>query len=117
MPPSERDLAHLWDMRQAASDAVAFMRGKDRQTWADDRMLRLAVERCLEILGEAARRVSKSTQVEHVEVPWREIIGMRNVLAHEYGEVDHQRLFDTVEEDLPRLLEVIAAVLSEDTGP
>jgi len=51
--------------------------------YMDDRKLQLAVERSLEIIGEAARRVSPVFRESHPEVPWRRIIGLRNVLAHE----------------------------------
>lgn len=101
-------------MQQAAGDAVQFIHGKDRATWAEDKLLRLAVERCIEILGEAARRVSETTCRQHPEVPWRRVVGMRNVLAHEYGQIDHARIFDTVETDLPRLVQAVAAILPKD---
>lgn len=88
MRPEERDPAYLWDMLDAARSIVDFMQdltleeflapGRDRE------MARLAVERNLEILGEAARRVSSGLRDEHAEIPWKEIVGLRNVISHEY---------------------------------
>jgi len=49
----------------------------------------------LEIIGEAARRVSTTFQEQHPEIPWRNIIGQRNILAHDYGQIDHDRLYKT----------------------
>jgi uncharacterized protein with HEPN domain len=63
----------------------------------------LAIERLLEILGEAARRVSEEFQNQHGEIPWRKIIGQRNVLAHEYGEIKLGRIWVLVTENLEEL--------------
>jgi len=52
-----------------------------------------ATERCIEIIGEAARRVSKATQQLQSEIPWSDLIGQRNILAHEYGQIDHELLY------------------------
>jgi len=62
---------------------------------------RYAIERALEIVGEAARRVSPGINSAHPEIPWKGIIGFRNVLAREYGEIDYRRLFTVVNEGVP----------------
>lgn len=73
-------------------------------------MLR-AVERSIEIIGEAARRVTTEYQDGHPEIPWREIIGQRNILAHEYGQIDHNVLYKTVKEDIPTLISQLQNLL------
>jgi uncharacterized protein with HEPN domain len=78
---------------------------------APDSMLRLAVERTLEIVGEAARRVSPGFRAAHPEIPWRDIISQRNILAHEYGIVDATRLWDTAREDTRTLIEALDRIL------
>jgi uncharacterized protein with HEPN domain len=56
-----------------------------------DRKTQLALERAIEIIGEAARRVSDSFKADHTEIPWRSIVAQRHVLAHEYGEIRQER--------------------------
>ncbi len=68
-------------------------------------------ERCLEMIGEAARRVSSEFQEKHPEIPWREIIGQRNILAHEYGEIDYEILYRTAKEDIPALIDILGELL------
>lgn len=93
MWPEGRDQAYLWDMLQAANEARELCDGLTFETLERDRRTLLALERLMELLGEAARRVSEEFQRAHPEIPWRRIIGLRNVLAHEYGSIDHRRLF------------------------
>lgn len=104
MPLDDRDAAYLWDMLQAAREIDDMMRDYDVNGFLDNLMLQRAAERCLEIIGEAARRVSLEGQRTLVEIPWGEIIGQRNILAHEYGQIDHELLFKTIEEDIPELI-------------
>jgi uncharacterized protein with HEPN domain len=111
MIADEDDLAYLWDMRQAARDAVSILAEKSKAEWVADKVTRLAVERTVEIVGEAARHVSERTRLEHSEIPWRQIIGVRHILAHEYGQIDYDRLFDTVSRDIPALLANLNALL------
>ncbi|MSR46633.1 MAG: DUF86 domain-containing protein [Planctomycetes bacterium] len=70
-----------------------------------DRRTQLAVERALEILGEAARRVSPATCSRAPAIPWRAIIAQRNVLEHEYGAIDQRRIFELVRNAIPPLRE------------
>ncbi|MDM7940169.1 MAG: DUF86 domain-containing protein, partial [Methanothrix sp.] len=83
----DRDAAYLWDMLDAARSILSFVESKSFEHYLQDRMLQLAVERALEIIGEAARNVSLEFQREHPEIPWIGIIGQRNLLAHEYGAI------------------------------
>ncbi len=58
----------------------------------------------MEIIGEAARRISEELRRAHPEIPWRSMIAQRNVLAHEYGEIKHERMWVLVTEHLPALV-------------
>lgn len=111
MQPEERDPAYLWDMLEAAREVEGMLEHHDLAAFLADRMLLRAIERIIEIIGEAARRVSASYQDAHPEIPWREIIGQRNILAHEYGQIDHALLYKTAAEDIPELITQLQALL------
>jgi len=87
MLPEKKDDSNLWDMLDAAKAIKSFISGCSYQDYLKDRMLRGAVERHLEIIGEAAGRISREFRNEHPEIPWQRIIGLRNVLIHEYGDI------------------------------
>jgi uncharacterized protein with HEPN domain len=103
MPPDDRDrLAH---MIEAAEDALGFMAGRSRADLDEDKMLRFAVVRAIEILGEAASRISPETRASRDDLPWPAIIGMRNRLVHAYFDIDTDILWVAVTRELPVLLE------------
>jgi uncharacterized protein with HEPN domain len=83
----ERDAALLLDMRLAARDAQSFVEGLDEATFRASRLHQNAVIRSLEIIGEAASKVSAATRIAHPEIPWRQVAGMRHRLIHAYAEV------------------------------
>jgi len=111
MKPEERDAAYVWDMLKAARLARELLEGTSRAAYLRDRMRQLALERALELVGEAARRVSEAFQTAHPEIDWRSIVGQRNVLAHEYGVIDQERLYRTGTESVPRLIAVLEKIL------
>ncbi len=84
----------------------------DLSAFLADRVLLRAIERTVEVIGESARRVSPSYQNLHPEIAWGEIIGQRNILAHEYGQIDHELLYRTAMEDIPGLISVIENLLA-----
>lgn len=86
-------------------------RGRTRAQLDSDRMLNLALVRLVEIVGEAANRVSKPGQAERPEIPWRAIIGMRNRIVHGYDEVNFDILWAVIHDDLPPLIEKLKATL------
>ena len=71
-----------------------------------------AIERNLEFIGEAARRISEGFRTTHADIPWRQVIGQRNILAHEYGQIDHELLFRTANEDVPALAVALRQIVS-----
>ncbi len=111
MRPEERDPAHLWDMIEAAQAIVDFTKNLTLEEFLeagrDREITRLAVERELEILGEAARRVSSRFCNEHPEIPWKEMVGLRNVISHEYDKVDYTRIYRIVHERIPELITLL----------
>ncbi len=107
MQPDQRDAAYLWDMLDAARTVEQLSSGLDFTKYSNDRRTQLAVERSFEIIGEAAGRVSALFRNAHPEIPWRQIIGQRNVLIHEYGEIKQERIWKTVTENVPQLIELL----------
>ena len=109
MPPDitnagGKDTSYLWDMLDAARANCEFVKGRTYNDYDNDRMLRGGVERHLEILGEAARRVSSEYHEAHPEIPWSRIISRRNVLIHEYGEIKPARVWDVAANSIPELI-------------
>lgn len=113
MLPADRvRLKHLVD---AADAAARFSAGRSRADLDHDEMLRFALVRAVEIVGEAASKVTEQTRAS-IELPWPAIVGMRNRLVHAYFDVDRQILWATVQESLPALRSAVSAVLDADTN-
>jgi uncharacterized protein with HEPN domain len=102
-----RDDAYLLDILIAARKAIAFVYGVSREEFNASELRQAAVVRPLEIIGEAAGRVSEETRLSHPEIPWQQMIGMRNRLIHEYFRVDLDAVWDTLHKDLPQLIALI----------
>ena len=77
-------------------------------------MLRNAIERNMEIIGEAANRVSDGFQKSHSEIPWKSIIGQRNILIHEYGEIKDERIWAVVTNHIPELIQFLEPLLPKN---
>ena len=108
---ASKDPVRLRHMLDASGEAIRMSRARTRAELDGDRMLELALTRCLEIVGEAAARVSAECRSEHPGIPWPAIVGMRNQLIHAYFEVDRNILWDTVKTDLPPLVTALEAIL------
>jgi len=87
-----KDTARLWDMLDAARTAIEFTKNQQFEDFLQDRKTRNAVERNLEIIGEVARCVTTETRERFPQLPWKSVIGLRNVLVHEYGEIRYEGL-------------------------
>ncbi len=115
MRPEERDPAYLWDMLEAARAIMDFTQNLTLNEFLaagrDKEITRLAVERKLGILGEAARRVSQQFRDAHSEIPWKEMIGLRNVISHEYDKVNHTVIYRIVHERIPELITLLEPLL------
>ena len=107
MSAPKDDRGYLWDMLTAAKAVIDFTQGRTLEQYESDLLLRSAVERQIEIVGEAARKVSKDFQAAHPEIPWRPIQAQRHVLAHDYGEIKHDRIWRVAETHLPELIALL----------
>ena len=115
---SRRDrTAALRHMLDHAREAVSLAQGRTREDLDKDRLLNLALVRLLEIIGEAAGRVPQEVCARHMEIPWLQIVSLRNRLIHGYDSVDFDILWQIVTSDLPPLITALVAIIaSEDAG-
>ena len=98
----------------AARTARDFSKGMDWDGFQQSLLHQHAIMRTVEIIGEAARRVSQETRDAHPEVPWNDIIGMRHRLVHEYFRIHLRRVWDTVQDEIPRLIEILEGFVPPD---
>ena len=94
-----------------AREAVEICHGRKRSDLDSDRLLNLALTRLVEIVGEAANRVPASIQEKYPDLPWLQMIGVRNRLIHGYDSVDFDILWIIVQHDLPSVIEKIETIL------
>ncbi len=98
-------------MLKRAHEAVDMARGRSRNDLDSDRQFNLALTRLLEIIGEAAARVSEPTRAAHPEIPWPQIVGLRNRLIHGYDNVDFDVLWQIVTDDLSPLIQELERIV------
>jgi uncharacterized protein with HEPN domain len=108
------DAVRLCHMRDAAQEAVGFAGGRTRNDLDADRMLVLALVKEIEIIGEAAFRISQTERDQLAEVPWDDVIGMRHRLVHAYFDINLDILWRTVQDDLPHLLGILEPLIREE---
>lgn len=117
--PRERDLVKCEDMRLHAMRARQFLGSRSIEEFLADDLIQAAVLRSVEVIGEAARLVSDQTRQRAPGIPWSLIVGMRNILAHDYGVVNLDRVYTIVTEHVPALiqnLEPLIETLEADIG-
>ena len=107
-----RDKEYLLDILESAKVALSYVRGKSKDEFMHDMECQDAVIRRLEIIGEAARRVSEKAQELLPEIQWSDMIGMRNFVIHKYDGVDVEVVWQTVHDDLEGLVSKIEKFLS-----
>ena len=98
------DNTRLHHMLNAAKEAVLFSANISRIDLDTNRMLTLSLVKCIEIVSEAASRISTDRQKELSQIPWSQVIGMRNRLIHAYFEVNLDIVWDVITDDLPSLI-------------
>ena len=101
------------EMRDHAREAIGFASGRSREDMDTDRLLELALVRLVQIVGEAATRLPPEFRSSHDSIPWRQIVGTRNVLVHGYDVVDLDIVWTIVQERLPELVAAIDGILGE----
>jgi uncharacterized protein with HEPN domain len=109
------DLIRLRHMLDAAKEAISFAKNKNRNDLYTDRMLALSIIKSIEIIGEAASTATKQFRNKHKEIPWANIVAMRNRLIHVYFDIDLDRVWDTVIDDLPPLITALEKAISEES--
>jgi uncharacterized protein with HEPN domain len=111
MPLDRQTEARLWDILSAAEEINGFVAGLSREQYLTNRMARRAVEKDLEIIGEAVNALPMDFRDSHPDASWRDAIGLRNILVHRYGRVDHEILWTIIHTSLPELMESIRTLL------
>ena len=104
MPLNENDLSYLIDIVDCITDINEFLKSIEYFQFEKDKMRKLAVERQLEVIGQAANKISNETQSVLTNIPWKNIIGLRNKLAHDYGEILAERIWKISKGSIPELL-------------
>lgn len=106
-----RDSAYLLDMLVNARRVLRYMSGADRERLERDDVLQDAVVRRLQIIGEAARKVSPETRQTHPEIPWERVIGMRHRLVHDYRRVNLDVVWEVAQESIPELVRLLEPIV------
>lgn len=109
----DKDQIRLLHMMEAAKEALSFLKGKSRQDLDHDRQLVLAIIREVEIIGEAAGKVSEELRSKYPQIPWLDVVNMRHHLIHVYYDVDLDIVWDTAVKDLPDLIKSLEVILSD----
>ncbi|MCY4187202.1 MAG: DUF86 domain-containing protein [Bryobacterales bacterium] len=103
-------------MLLAARDALSFTEGMSFDDFVQDRRTQRSVLKSVEIVGEAAVQVSEDTKRINLDIPWQEIVGMRNRLVHGYFDIDLPVVWDTVRHDLPDLIDRLAPLVPPEAA-
>ena len=101
----------LREMRDFAREAMSFASGRSRADLDSDRLLQLALVRLVEVIGEAATRLTAEYRESHPDIPWRQIIAARNRLVHGYDQINLDRVWSIIQDSLPELVAAIDHIL------
>lgn len=109
-----RDEVYVLDMLIAARKALKFVEGINRNEFEENEVIQNAVLRPLEIIGEAAARTSANYRKAHSNIPWKEMVDLRNRLIHEYFRVDYGAVWATIQDDLPDLIKLLEPIVPKE---
>ena len=109
-----REELFLRDIVEAADAVAGFLAEQDRESFTRDDLVRSAVVYKLVIIGEAANRLSGELRTRHPEIPWPDIVGLRNIAAHRYFGVNWSIVWDTAKSDVPELRANVATILAAE---
>lgn len=112
-----RDDAYLLDMLLAARKIRDFTQGVGQERFQQDELMQHGIMRLIQIIGEAARKVSQDFRQEHPEIPWRQAIGMRHRLVHEYFQIIPGKVWEVAQRDVPILIRLIEPLVPPDEEP
>jgi len=116
MPPENRDAAWLWDMLEAARWVTEFTKHLSCEDFLSDERTQAAVERKVEIIGEAARKVSDEIRAAHSEIQWKSVVGLRNILAHQYDDIIAGQMWLVTQEHIPKLIAFLESLSLPEEG-
>ena len=108
------DKIRVMHMIDAAEEALSFVTDSSETEFSENRMLILSVIKEIEIIGEAAAKISEGTKSEYSDIPWQDIVGMRNRLIHGYFDVDITLVWNTIKNNLPSLIKSLKKTIDED---
>jgi len=111
-----RDDAFLLDMLLAARRVLKYAQGLDFQRFENDEVLQDAIVRRIQIIGEAARKISQEFKEAHPEIPWFEVIGMRHRLIHEYFRIISEKVWEVIVKDIPSLIALLELLVPPENG-
>ena len=109
------DDAYVLDMLLAAREATGFAASLSFDEFERHRMAQLAILKSVEVIGEAASRVSPGCKESHPQIPWSRIVGMRNRLVQGYFNVNLERVWETVKKDIPRLIRQLEPLIPPES--
>jgi uncharacterized protein with HEPN domain len=107
----QRDLSYFSDILESSKLAVEYLEKISYEEFVKDTVVQDAVIRRIEIIGEASNRISDQSRNKYSQMPWVEMKGMRNLLIHEYDEIDLKEVWNTVKNDLLPLIKEIEKIL------
>ena len=113
MRPRRTSIQRLRDIEMAACNCLDVVDGMDFEEFMIAEQTQVLAARKLEVIGEAANRIPKSIRSKAPEIPWPQIVGMRNIVAHEYFQVDYRVVWKVVQNDLQPLLNSVRSLLNE----
>jgi len=111
------DSVRFRHMLDAAKEAISFAKNKARNNLDNNRMLVLSLVKSIEIIGEAASKVTNETKEKFPKIPWANMIAMRNRLIHAYFDIDLDVLWGTIIDDLPPFIDALESIISSEILP
>ena len=106
------DLVYAGHMLDMSQKALSLIQGKERRDYNSDEALRLALAHLIQVIGEAARQISREFAETNPQIPWKAIVGMRHKVVHDYMNVDEDVVWDTVTRELPPLVNELKKIVS-----
>ncbi|MEO0539018.1 MAG: DUF86 domain-containing protein [Cyanobacteria bacterium P01_A01_bin.123] len=108
------DRVYIGHMLDIANKAIGFVEGLERKDFDNNELLRLSLTHLLQVIGEAARRVSPDFRANYPTIPWKAVVGMRSKVVHDYLDVDEDVVWDTIKNDLPFLIIELEKIMNLD---
>lgn len=110
----ESDRIRIQHILDSANEALSFVQNIDEEKFSKNRMMILSVIKEIEIIGEAASKISEEVKLKYAVVPWKDIVGMRNRLIHGYFDVDIKLVWNTIKINLPQLISSLEYILEKE---